>query len=189
MSRKFFRGRGMPLVKNNIDTDQIMPARFCYKPTRRGHEDSVFGDWRKNDDFPLNDHRYQRATILVTGREFATGSSREFAVWGLKDWGFKVVIAPSFGDIFYKNASINDLLPVILKEEDIEKLWELIQQDHYLEIAVDLEANVVRSKGFCFKLLISEIVKKRYIENLSEIQETLEHVAEIQQFEKENEKV
>lgn len=178
----------MPLVKNNIDTDQIMPARFCYKPTRRGHEHSVFGDWRESPDFPLNDPRYQRATILVAGREFATGSSREFAVWGLKDWGFKVVIAPSFGDIFYKNASINDLLPVILNEYDVEQLWGLLKEDHYLEIAVDLVRDVVIAKGYEFKLSISDIVKKRYIENLSEIQETLNLLSDIEKFEKENKK-
>ncbi|EDM67226.1 3-isopropylmalate dehydratase small subunit region [Moritella sp. PE36] len=176
----------MPLVKNNIDTDQIMPARFCYKPTRRNHENSVFGDWRESTDFPLNDPRYQRATILVTGREFATGSSREFAVWGLKDWGFKVVIAPSFGDIFYKNASINDLLPVILSEDDVEQLWGFLKEDHYLDITVDLVRDSVIAKGNEFKLTISDIVKKRYIENINETKETIKILNTIKKFESEN---
>ncbi|MGD6740058.1 3-isopropylmalate dehydratase small subunit [Photobacterium leiognathi subsp. mandapamensis] len=187
-SRNYYRGRGMPLKKNNIDTDQIMPARFCYKPTRRGHEHSVFGDWRVEADFVMNNPNYQRATILVAGREFATGSSREFAVWGLKDWGFKVVIAPSFGDIFYKNASINDLLPIMLDERDVETLWKLLLEDHYTEINIDLEKECVFAKDHCFTIHIETIVKRRYVENLNEIKESLSLIPLIEQYELEKEK-
>lgn len=186
--RHFYRGRGMPLQRNNIDTDQIMPARFCYKPTRRGHENSVFGDWRLDSNFVLNNPNYQRASILVTGREFATGSSREFAVWGLKDWGFKVVIAPSFGDIFYKNAAINDLLPVVLEEKDVEALWALLLEDHYTEISIDLNKELVVAKDECFRIHISPITKRRYIDNLDEIKESLSLVSQIKQYEMEMEK-
>ena len=187
-SRNYYRGRGMPLKKNNIDTDQIMPARFCYKPTRRGHEDSVFGDWRAEADFVMNNPNYQRATILVAGREFATGSSREFAVWGLKDWGFNVVIAPSFGDIFYKNAFISDLLPIILDEQDVETLWKSLLEDHYTEINIDLEKKCVFVKDYRFTIHIEPIVKRRYVENLNELKESLLLIPLIEQYELEKEK-
>ncbi|MCC8368344.1 3-isopropylmalate dehydratase small subunit [Xenorhabdus sp. PB61.4] len=188
MIRNIYRGRGMPLVKNNIDTDQIMPARFCYRHTRRGHDNSVFGDWREDANFIMNNPNYQRATILVTGREFATGSSREYAVWGLKDWGFKVIIAPSFGDIFYKNASINDLLPIILNESDIEIIWEMLFDDYYMEISIDLHHEIVIAKDIEFKLTIDPIVKKRYIEDLDDIKDTLTYLHTIEKFEINNEK-
>ena len=188
MNRQFYRGRGMPLLKNNIDTDQIMPARFCYKPTRFGHEDSLFGNWREDPNFIMNNPKYQRATILVAGREFATGSSREFAVWGLKDWGFKVIIAPSFGDIFYKNASINELLPLILKEADIEKLWSQLLDDPYMEIAINLVKEHVYTKNDIFQLNIEPIVKKRYIDNLDDVRETMKLLNKITLFEYRNKK-
>ncbi|HJF74667.1 MAG TPA: 3-isopropylmalate dehydratase small subunit [Gallibacterium anatis] len=183
MYRLYFRGRGMPLKKNNIDTDQIMPARFCYKPTKRGHEDSVFGDWREDPNFIMNNPYYQRATILVTGREFATGSSREFAVWGLKDWGFKAVIAPSFGDIFYKNASLNDLLPVILDEVYVERILNYLFEDHYAEILIDLNRNVVEVKNEIFPLIISDFVRSNYLQNKDDINETLKFIDVIKKFE------
>ncbi len=187
-SRYFYRGRGMPLQRNNIDTDQIMPARFCYKTTRRGHEDSVFGDWRAEADFIMNNPNYQRATILVAGREFATGSSREFAVWGLKDWGFKVVIAPGFGDIFYKNASLNDLLPIVLNEQNVETLWKLLLDDYYTEISIDLEKECVFVNDHCFAIYIDAIVKRRYVQNLNEIKESMSLIPLIEQYELEVEK-
>lgn len=185
-SRQYYRGRGMPLKKNNIDTDQIMPARFCYKATRNGHENSVFGDWRLEPDFIINNPSYQRSTILVAGREFATGSSREFAVWGLKDWGFKVIIASSFGDIFYKNASGNDLLPIILKDDDIEDIWEMLLNDHYTEISIDLENHTVLVKDRIFILDIEPIVKNRYIENECEIANSIAFISKIEEYETEH---
>lgn len=176
----------MPLRKNNIDTDQIMPARFCYKATRNGHEQSVFGDWRQDPDFIMNHPKYQRATILVTGREFATGSSREFAVWGLKDWGFKVVIASSFGDIFYKNALGNDLLPIILKDEQIEEIWAVLLNDHYTDISIDLEKNMVIVDEHVYHLEIDPILKARYIENTCIVTNTMRYMSEIIKYEKEH---
>lgn len=188
MHRYYYRGRGMPLLKNNIDTDQIMPARFCYKPTRRGHDHSVFGDWQENPEFILNNPYYQRATILVAGREFATGSSREFAVWGLIDWGFKVVIAPSFGDIFYKNAVNNDLLPIILTEKDIDYIWSVLLSNHYAEIIVDLKKEKVIFNDKHFSITIDKSIKRRYIENIDDVQTTLALLNEIRQFEEEKNK-
>ena len=188
MHRYYYRGRAMPLVKNNIDTDQIMPARFCYKPTRRGHDHSVFGDWREDPSFILNHPNYQRATILVTGREFATGSSREFAVWGLKDWGFKVIIAPSFGDIFYKNAAINDLLPIILNENEIEYIWSVLLNNHYAEITIDLKEEKIFFDDRIFSICVEKNIKKRYIENVDDVRVTLNSLSEIRQFESANNK-
>lgn len=186
MDRYYFRGRIMPLIKNNIDTDQIMPARFCYKPTRRGHDQSVFGDWREDPNFIINRPEYQRATILVTGREFATGSSREFAVWGLKDWGFKVVVAPSFGDIFYKNAAINDLLPIIVEEKIIEYIWQVSLINHYAEIRLNLSDEKMIFEDQVFPIFIEKNIKKRYIENRDDVQATLNYLARIRKFESEN---
>ncbi len=183
MSRHYYTGLAVPLPRNNIDTDQIMPARFCYRPTRTGHSESVFGDWRKDPNFVLNDPKYIKASILVTGREFATGSSREYAVWGLKDYGFKVIIAPSYGDIFYKNAIINDLLPLKVTEEDIELLWSLLKSSNNIQINVDLIKDVLTINNNEIDINIDSTYKKIYIENKDHIEMSLENISEILNYE------
>lgn len=183
MSRERLRGRGVPLHRNNIDTDQIIPARFCYQAKRFGHGDSLFGDWRQDPSFVLNDPNYSDADILVAGRAFATGSSREYAVWAIRDYGFKAVIAQSFGDIFYKNAIINDLLPLKTTGQGIETLWRILDRDPKTLIDIDLKAETVQIEEFLLPVFIEQHYKRKYILNLDDIALTLEDIDDIQAYE------
>ncbi|UOF90066.1 3-isopropylmalate dehydratase small subunit [Fodinisporobacter ferrooxydans] len=186
MSREQISGFGLPLLRNNIDTDQIIPARFCYQPKRIGHGGSLFGDWRLDPSFVLNDPSYSGATILVAGREFATGSSREYAVWAIKDYGFKVVIAQSFGDIFYKNAIINDLLPLKTTEQGIESLWSILSRNPKTLIKIDLENETISIEECKLPAIIDQHYKRKYILNLDDIAQTLEDIECINEYESRN---
>lgn len=183
MNRSWISARGMPLRRNNIDTDQIIPARFCYHPERTGHGPSLFGDWRREPGFVLNDPRYAGARILVAGREFATGSSREYAVWAIKNFGFDVVIAQSFGDIFYKNAILNDLLPLKTSEEGVEWLWQEIESDPAAAIEIDLEGDSITVAGRRLPAIMAPHFKRKYIANLDDIAATLTQVDGIAAYE------
>src|SRR3954453_17336795 len=107
-------GTGLPLRRDDVDTDQIFPAEFCRRITRTGYADALFARWRQDKGFPLTDPAYTGATILIAGRDFGTGSSREHAVWALLGWGFRAVLAAGFGDIFRRNALNNAMLPITL---------------------------------------------------------------------------
>ncbi len=183
MSRERISGYGMPLTRNDVDTDQIIPARFCYQPKRVGHSGSLFGNWRQDPSFVLNDPRYAQADILVAGREFATGSSREYAVWAIKDYGFKAVIAHSFGDIFYKNAIINDVLPVRTTEEGIRSLWEVLSRRPRAQISIDLEKDAITWDEGCVPLLMEAHYKQKYILNLDDIALTIQDQYSIAAYE------
>ncbi len=141
--------RAMPLRAENVDTDQIIPARFLTAVTKEGMGDGLFDAWRHNadgslnKDFVLNDPVYEGAEILIAGRNFGSGSSREHAVWALTDNGFRCVITPSFGDIFYNNSLKNGLLLVPLPEEAINMLLDLVEEEPTTEITVNLEDQTV----------------------------------------------
>src|SRR5438128_5587420 len=138
-------GIGVPLRRSNVDTDQIIPAVYLKRVTRTGFEDGLFCSWRDADEaFVLNDERYSGASILVAGPEFGTGSSREHAVWALRDGGFKAVLSPRFGDIFRGNALKDGLLPVELDTEAVQTLWDAVEADPRLAVTVDLQAREVR---------------------------------------------
>src|SRR5487761_675009 len=134
-------GRAVPLRRTNVDTDQIIPAVYLKRVTRDGFGDGLFAAWREDPSFVLNQPRYQGTTILVAGRDFGTGSSREHAVWALLDYGFRVVIAPRFGDIFRTNSTKAGLLPVVLPNSDVEALQSLAPSE---PVTVDLSERVVR---------------------------------------------
>src|SRR6059036_441117 len=119
-------GRAVPLRRSNVDTDQIIPAEYLKRITRTGFADGLFAAWRKDPSFVLNDARYDGATVLVTGPDFGTGSSREHAVWALQDYGFRAVLAPRFGDIFRTNALKGGLLPVVLEDAVVARLQEIV---------------------------------------------------------------
>src|SRR3989442_10954363 len=139
-------GTAMPLRRSNVDTDQIIPAVYLKRVTRTGFEDGLFRSWRDADEaFVLNDERYSGASILVAGPEFGTGSSREHAVWALRDWGFRTVIAPGFGDIFRGNALKDGLLPVELELAAVQGLWDAVEADPALAVTVDLQRREVRA--------------------------------------------
>src|ERR671930_1392304 len=137
-------GRAVPLRRGNVDTDQIIPAVWLKQVSRTGFERGLFAAWREDPSFVLNDPAYAGASILVAGPEFGTGSSREHAVWALRDWGFHAVISPRFGDIFRGNALKDGLLPVELDLKLVEILWSAIEENPGLPVTVDLDARQVR---------------------------------------------
>ena len=140
---KFIRhtGIGAPLRRSAVDTDQIIPAVYLKRITRTGFDDALFAAWRANEaDFVLNREAYRRASILVAGPDFGTGSSREHAVWALKDYGFKVVLAPRFADIFRGNAGKQGLVAGVISQDDAEQLWKILETEPGTQITVDLRA-------------------------------------------------
>jgi 3-isopropylmalate/(R)-2-methylmalate dehydratase small subunit len=138
-----------PLRRESVDTDQIIPARYLTAVTKAGMGDGLFSWWRygrdgkPNPDFELNKPEFQGSQLLIAGRNFGCGSSREHAVWALTEYGFRAVIAPGFADIFYNNSLKNGLLPVALPEETVAMLWDLIEEDPTTTIAIDLENQTV----------------------------------------------
>src|SRR5919206_1775234 len=138
-------GTGVPLRRSNVDTDQIIPAEYLKRVTKTGFADGLFSAWRADPAFVLNDPAYAGASILVAGPEFGTGSSREHAVWALRDWGFRAVLSPRFGDIFRGNALKEGLLPVELELPIIEQLWDLTESDPSVTVTVDLILREVRA--------------------------------------------
>jgi 3-isopropylmalate/(R)-2-methylmalate dehydratase small subunit len=177
-------GTALPLRRSNVDTDQIIPAVYLKRITRSGFEDGLFRAWRDADpEFVLNDEAYASASILVAGREFGTGSSREHAVWALRDWGFKAVLAASFGDIFRGNALKEGLLPVELDVAAIEELWRAAERDSATEVTVDLLAREVRSGAYTWKFQLDDFSRTRLLEGLDDIGLTLRYEAEIAAYE------
>src|SRR3954447_17295566 len=137
-------GTALPLRRSNVDTDQIIPAEYLKRVTKTGFADGLFNAWRNDPAFVLNDPAFTGASILVAGPEFGTGSSREHAVWALRDWGFRSVISPRFGDIFRGNALKDGLLPVELELKAVEEIWDLVESDPTTPVTVDLTARQVR---------------------------------------------
>jgi 3-isopropylmalate/(R)-2-methylmalate dehydratase small subunit len=177
-------GTAVPLRRSNVDTDQIIPAVYLKRVTRTGFEDGLFRSWRDADPgFVLNDAKYSGASILVAGSEFGTGSSREHAVWALRDWGFKTVVAPRFGDIFRGNALKEGLLPVELELTAVEALWDAIEADPTVALTVDLQARELRINGLSWAFPLDDFSRWRLLEGLDDIGLTLRHAADIDVFE------
>ncbi|MFM1703022.1 3-isopropylmalate dehydratase small subunit [Aeromonas salmonicida] len=188
---KQHKGIVVPLDSANVDTDAIIPKQFLQKVNRIGFGKHLFNDWRFLDDaglqpnpaFVLNQPRYAGASILLARENFGCGSSREHAPWALADYGFKTLIAPSFADIFYGNAINNGLVPVRLKEEEVEALFQLVAAHPGLQIEVDLEANQVRAGELSFGFEIDEFRRYCLLNGLDAIGLTLQHEAAISAFE------
>lgn len=176
-------GTAVPLRRSNVDTDQIIPAQYLKRVTRSGFEDGLFNAWRQDPDFVLNQPQYKTGTILVAGTDFGTGSSREHAVWALQNYGFAAVIAPRFGDIFRNNSLKGGLLTVILPEAAIEELWNLIEADPAMEVAVDLEAREVRFHGKKIGFELDDYTCWRLMEGLDDIGLTLRNADSIAKYE------
>ena len=136
-------GVGVPLQVTNVDTDQIIPAVYLKRVTKTGFDDALFAAWRTDPEFVLNQEAYRSGTVLVAGKDFGTGSSREHAVWALRDYGFKVVISPRFADIFRGNSGKQGLLAAQVEQSDVELLWKLMEEQPGVEIQVDLESRTV----------------------------------------------
>ncbi len=173
-----------PLPRANVDTDQIMPKQFLKRVERTGYGEFVFHDWRRADpDFVLDRPEYADAGILVTGPNFGSGSSREHAPWGLQDWGFEAIIAPSFADIFRTNCTKIGLLPVELSPKEVQWLMELAEADPDAEVTIDLPAQTVTADGFEATFDIDPHTKWRLVEGLDDIGLTLAHTDAIDAFE------
>jgi 3-isopropylmalate/(R)-2-methylmalate dehydratase small subunit len=178
------QGTAVPLRRSNVDTDQIIPAVYLKRVTRTGFEDGLFSAWRTNEaDFVLNQERFQGATILVAGPDFGTGSSREHAVWALMDYGFKVVIAPRFGDIFRGNSLKAGLLTVTLPEKAVARLWDDIEDDPTLSVTVDLVERQVRWSGELYEFELDDYSRWRLLEGLDDIGLTMQHLDDIDRYE------
>ena len=178
-----------PLPRANVDTDQIMPKNFLKRVERTGYGEFVFWDWRRladgelNPDFVLNKEEYQDARVLVTGPNFGSGSSREHAPWGIQDWGFDAVIAPSFADIFYANCTKIGLLPIVLSEKECTYLIELADHEPQAEVTIDLTAQTVSTSDFEAIFEIDGFTKYRLLNGLDDIELTLQQDESITAFE------
>ncbi|WP_304162064.1 3-isopropylmalate dehydratase small subunit [Lonsdalea britannica] len=190
---KFTQHTGLvvPLDNANVDTDAIIPKQFLQKVTRTGFGQHLFNDWRFLDDagqqpnpeFVLNQPRYKGASILLTRENFGCGSSREHAPWALTDYGFSVVIAPSFADIFYGNALNNQLLPVRLSDADVDELFTLVENNEGMTFTVDLEAQIVKAGDKSYSFEIDSFRRHCMINGLDNIGLTLQHEAAIARYE------
>jgi len=180
----------MPLDRTNVDTDQIIPKQFLKRIERTGYGDFLFFDWRQTPsgdpipEFVLNDPRYKEAQILIAGKNFGCGSSREHAAWALSDFGFRCVIAPSFADIFFSNAGKNGILLVKLSEEQVAELLNKAQTIPEYELNVSLEDQTVTDgEGFSAKFDVDPFRRFCLLEGLDDIGLTLRHAAELDKYE------
>lgn len=176
-------GVGVPLRRSNVDTDQIIPAVYLKRVTRTGFEDALFAAWRGDPDFILNQDAYKHGSVLVAGPDFGTGSSREHAVWALKDYGFKVVLASRFADIFRGNSGKQGLLTGIVAQENIELLWKVLESEPGREVTVSLEDKTVTCGELTVPFEIDDYVRWRLMEGLDDIGLTLKHEEDITAFE------
>ena len=177
-------GRGAPLDRANVDTDQIVPAEHLRRIERSGYGPFLFGEWRKDPGFVLNHPNYEGASILLAGPNFGGGSSREHAVWALEDAGFRVVIAPSFADIFRNNCFKIGLLPVELPDESVRALMDAVVDDPATEITIDLNALRVTAPAVNESFEIDPYTRWRLLEGMDDIDLTLRHADAIDAFER-----
>ena len=178
-----FAGTGMPLRISNVDTDQIIPAVFLKRITKTGFEDGLFANWRQNPDFVLNNPSYQGAKVLIAGSDFGTGSSREHAVWALRDYGFKAVFSSKFADIFLGNSGKQGLIAGVITDGDTETLWEHIEANPASKVTVDLPSQEIRMDEVVIRFEIDEYTKWRLTEGLDDIGITLQSEAAIAAYE------
>ena len=176
-------GIGVPLRRSAVDTDQIIPAVYLKRITRTGFEDALFASWRKDPSFVLNKEEYRRGSVLVAGPDFGTGSSREHAVWALKDYGFRAVFAPKFADIFRGNAGKQGLVAGVVAQEDVEQLWKILETNPGAEITVDLESRTVHAEGFACRFDLDDYTRWRLMEGLDDVGITLQNEGAIEAYE------
>ncbi|PYV93278.1 MAG: 3-isopropylmalate dehydratase small subunit [Acidobacteria bacterium] len=187
---KVHKGKVAPLHRANIDTDQIVPKQFLKRIERTGFGEFLFYDWRRDQNgqldpgFPLNHSRHKGASILVTGKNFGCGSSREHAVWALDDFGFRAVIAPSFADIFANNCVKNGVLTIVLSEAEVAQLVERATKHEDYQLTIDLQDCEVRDEhGFSAGFQVDEFTRHCLLNGLDDIGLTLQHEREITAYE------
>ena len=178
-------GRALPLRRSDVDTDQIIPAEWLKRVERTGFEKGLFGTWRDQRDFVMNDERFAGATILLAGENFGVGSSREHAVWAIQQAGFDAVISPRFGDIFRNNSTKNGLVPVVLPADVVERLMDAVEAEPSLEVTVDVERLVVEAAalGITEPFPLASDVQHRFVNGLDDIALTLGHADDITIYE------
>jgi len=176
-------GIAAPLKRTAVDTDQIIPAVYLKRVTKTGFDDALFASWRQDPEFVLNQPAYQGASILVAGPDFGTGSSREHAVWALRDFGFAVVLSPRFADIFRGNAGKQGLVTGVISEADLEAVWAAIEADPGIRMTVDLQARTATIGELEIAFEIDDYTRWRLLEGLDDIGLTLREADEIAQFE------
>ena len=178
-------GRGVPLKRSDVDTDQIIPAEWLKRVERTGFEKGLFSTWRDDRNFVLNDERYAGASVLVAGPSFGVGSSREHAVWAILQGGFNAVIAPSFSDIFRNNCTKNGLVPVVLSEPTVNRIWEVLESDPTAEITIDMQRLTVEipSAGITEKFDMDASTQDRFIRGLDDVGITMTKGDAISSFE------
>ena len=182
---RVLEGRGVPLRRSDVDTDQIIPAEWLKRVERTGFEAGLFSTWRDDRSFVLNDARYQGANVLVAGPAFGVGSSREHAVWALQQYGFDAVIAPSFSDIFRNNCTKNGLVPVVLPDDVVSQIWAAIDNDAQTTIIVDVERLTVEvpAAGITAEFPMDPATQHRFLEGLDDIGITMSHADAITDYE------
>ena len=176
-------GIGVPLRSSNVDTDQIIPAVYLKRVTKIGFDDALFANWRKDPEFILNQEPYKHGSVLVAGPDFGTGSSREHAVWALRDYGFKVVISARFADIFRGNSGKQGLVTAQVAQDDIELIWKALEHEPGTEITVDLESKTVTVGALVVPFEIDDYVRWRLMEGLDDIGLTLQNIDAIEAYE------
>ena len=178
-------GRGVPLKRSDVDTDQIIPAEWLKRVERTGFENGLFSTWRDDRNFVLNDERYAGASVLVAGPSFGVGSSREHAVWAILQGGFNAVNAPSFSDIFRNNCTKNGLVPVVLSEPTVNRIWDVLESDPTAEITIDIQRLSVEipSAGITEKFDMDASTQDRFIRGLDDVGITMTKGDAISSFE------
>ena len=183
-------GKVAALDRMNVDTDQIIPKQFLKRIERTGFGEFLFFDWRYNDDgtlnedFELNQTRYTDACILLTRENFGSGSSREHAPWAIREAGFRVILAPSFADIFYNNCFKNSILPIVLSKDRTDELFRIVLENEGYSLEVDLVEKSVTGEGVSFSFEIDDFKRKVLLEGLDDISQTLELENSIEKYEK-----
>ena len=184
-SVRVITGRGVPLTRSDVDTDQIIPSDWLKRVSRTGFGEGLFSEWREGSDFVLNQARYDGASILVAGPNFGTGSSREHAVWALQDYGFEAVVSPRFADIFRNNSLKMGLVPVVVSLEIVERVQAALDEDPALELVIDVEARrfAVPAIGIDEPFELDDFTQHRLLEGLDDVGITLTHVSDIDSYE------
>ncbi|MEI6590917.1 MAG: 3-isopropylmalate dehydratase small subunit [Actinomycetes bacterium] len=178
-----FSGVAVPLRRSNVDTDQIIPAAFLKRITKTGFEDALFAAWRNDPDFVLNQPAYAGGQVLIAGPDFGTGSSREHAVWALRDYGFKAVFSSKFADIFRGNSGKQGLVAGVITDEDTEKLWSAIEANPGAHVEVNLIDRTATIGSLTVSFEIDDYTRWRLLEGLDDIGLTLRDEQAIVDFE------
>ena len=178
-----FSGVAVPLKRSNVDTDQIIPASYLKRITKTGFEDALFASWKAEPDFVLNQPVFQNGEVLIAGPDFGTGSSREHAVWALRDWGFKAVFSAKFADIFTGNSGKQGLITGVITEDETKQIWDIIDADPGVSASVDLPNQTLSIGDLTVSFAIDAYTKWRLMEGLDDIALSLRDEGAITSYE------